>query len=100
MANALSTLAGFKDVSNSNVAPLFLKKNLGKFIFPSVQVYVVDGERLRDDPVEVMTQVQSFLRLKPVIDFSKKIKFVVIFFTLPRLFLALEIRLTTCVCSW
>ena len=38
------------------------------------KVFVVDGERLREDPVEVMTQVQSFLRLKPVIDFSEKIR--------------------------
>ena len=39
------------------------------------QIMIIDGEELKSDPVSVMTRIQMFLKVDPMIDYSKQIRF-------------------------
>ena len=43
------------------------------FIF---QLLILDGDRLKSDPIAVMDKVQMFLRLEPYFDYSIRLKYV------------------------
>lgn len=43
--------------------------------YPPQQVHIIDGESLKIDPIEVMGEVQRFLKLTPVIDYNEHIRF-------------------------
>ncbi|GFO16426.1 bifunctional heparan sulfate n-deacetylase/n-sulfotransferase [Plakobranchus ocellatus] len=43
--------------------------------FPKEQLYLVDGEKLIQDPVSVMNDVQKFIGVTPKIDYKTKIQF-------------------------
>ncbi|ELU16792.1 hypothetical protein CAPTEDRAFT_225180 [Capitella teleta] len=43
--------------------------------YPPKQIMIIDGEKLRSDPVSVMDRVQAFLGLEIYFDYSKKLKF-------------------------
>uniref|UniRef100_A0A0B7BT56 [heparan sulfate]-glucosamine N-sulfotransferase n=1 Tax=Arion vulgaris TaxID=1028688 RepID=A0A0B7BT56_9EUPU len=80
----------YQFVSASNKAPFFLRKarsrclkssayviHLARWLqyFPVNQIYLVDGDELKDDPVSVVNKLQTFLNLQPFIDFSKKLRY-------------------------
>lgn len=43
--------------------------------FPPRQLYIIDGDELKDDPVTVMNKLQKFLRIEPFYDYNQKIRF-------------------------
>lgn len=45
------------------------------FYFPSSQILTIDGEQLRQDPVQVMEQVQMFIGVKTIIDYGARIRY-------------------------
>ena len=38
------------------------------------QMPILDGEKLKNDPVSVMDRVQAFLGLEPYFDYSQRLK--------------------------
>jgi len=38
------------------------------------QLHIIDGEQLRSNPVEVMTELQRFLKVTPPFDYSKHLR--------------------------
>ena len=43
--------------------------------YPSQQFHVIDGEQLKTSPVDVMNDLQRFLKITPIQDYSNLIKF-------------------------
>ena len=41
-----------------------------------MQVYLVDGRALVDSPVKVLSSLQAFLNLQPIVDFGQLIRWV------------------------
>ena len=39
--------------------------------FPSSRFFIVDGDQLKNNPVDVMNSIQSSLRISPVIDYGE-----------------------------
>ena len=40
------------------------------------QLLILDGDKLKSDPIAVMDKVQMFLRLEPYFDYSIRLKYV------------------------
>ena len=38
------------------------------------QIYILDGDQLKDDPIEVMDKLQKYLRIEPYFDYNQKIR--------------------------
>ncbi|KAJ1528835.1 hypothetical protein ONE63_007209 [Megalurothrips usitatus] len=43
--------------------------------YPPQQLHIIDGEQLRNNPVEVMNELQRFLKLSPPFDYSKHLRY-------------------------
>lgn len=43
--------------------------------YPSSQILTIDGDQLKQDPAQVMTQVQSFLQVKTIIDYGTRLRY-------------------------
>lgn len=43
--------------------------------YPPQQIHIIDGENLKTDPIEVMNDVQRFLKLTPVINYADHLRF-------------------------
>lgn len=43
--------------------------------FPPQQMLIIDGEQLRLDPVTSMTKLQHFLKIHPVFDYSRHLRY-------------------------
>ena len=39
------------------------------------QLYIVDGEELKSDPVNIMNKLQHFLNIQPIVDYRRLLKF-------------------------
>jgi hypothetical protein len=43
--------------------------------YKSQNIYIVDGEELKYDPISVMNRLQHFLNIQPIVDYNEKLKF-------------------------
>ncbi|XP_025083666.1 bifunctional heparan sulfate N-deacetylase/N-sulfotransferase-like isoform X2 [Pomacea canaliculata] len=43
--------------------------------FPSRQVFIIDGEQLRNNPIHVMHKLQQFLHVQPYFDYSQHLRY-------------------------
>ncbi|KAL5018439.1 hypothetical protein ScPMuIL_004161 [Solemya velum] len=43
--------------------------------FPTRQLFIIDGEQLRSDPVLTMTHVQRFLHIQPLYNYSQSLRY-------------------------
>ncbi|XP_037073073.1 LOW QUALITY PROTEIN: bifunctional heparan sulfate N-deacetylase/N-sulfotransferase 2-like [Pollicipes pollicipes] len=43
--------------------------------FPPSQLLLMEGDQLKDDPVQVMQKVQEFLQVVPIVDYSRLIEY-------------------------
>lgn len=38
-------------------------------------MYIIDGEQLKLNPIDVLNDLQRFLKIQPIIDYSKQIRY-------------------------
>jgi heparan sulfate N-deacetylase/N-sulfotransferase NDST2 len=43
--------------------------------YPPQQLHIIDGEQLRLNPVEVMNDMQRFLKITPPFDYAKHLRY-------------------------
>lgn len=63
-------------LKNRCLSPGYYSQHLDKWLdfYPSKNLLLLDGERLRSSPAEVMGQVQEFLQLQPILNYSSLLK--------------------------
>ena len=43
--------------------------------YKSQQLLIIDGEKLKSDPIYVMNKLQHFLNVQPIVDYEKLLKY-------------------------
>ena len=43
--------------------------------YEASQLHIIDGEKLKSDPIPVMNELQHFLNVQPLVDYEKLLKF-------------------------
>lgn len=43
--------------------------------YAAQQLHIIDGEQLKTHPIDVMTEVQRFLKITPIMDYSNHLRF-------------------------
>lgn len=66
-----------KDLRNRCLNPGKYAQHLERWLtyYAPQQIHIIDGETLRTDPVDVMTDIQRFLKVSPVIDYSNQLRY-------------------------
>lgn len=66
-----------KDLRNRCLNPGKYAQHLEKWLnfYQNQQLYIIDGEQLKFHPTEVVNELQRFLKLSPIIDFSEKLRY-------------------------
>ncbi len=65
---------------SQNPSELPLDSGVGNFLCPDClctvfyQILLLDGEAVKENPVDVMNEVQKFLGLDPILDYSTMLK--------------------------
>ncbi|XP_059162378.1 bifunctional heparan sulfate N-deacetylase/N-sulfotransferase 3-like [Physella acuta] len=80
----------FEVVSAPETSPRFLKATRNRCLqpgmyavhlarwlqfFPKEQIYIIDADQLANDPVSVLHDLQGFLKVQPVLDYSTKLRY-------------------------
>lgn len=66
-----------KDLRNRCLNPGKYAQHLERWLtyYPPQQIHIIDGENLKTDPIEVMNDVQRFLKLTPTINYADHLRF-------------------------
>lgn len=66
-----------RDLRNRCLNPGKYSTHLDRWLsyFPPQQLSIIDGELLKSNPVEIMNELQRFLKITPVVDYSKHLRF-------------------------
>lgn len=66
-----------RDLRNRCLNPGKYAQHLERWLayYPSQQLHIIDGEQLKTSPVDVMNDLQRFLKLSPIYDYSNQIRF-------------------------
>jgi len=43
--------------------------------YPAQQLHIIDGEQLRLNPIDVMNELQRFLKIQPLLDYSNHLRY-------------------------
>lgn len=43
--------------------------------YPAQQLHIIDGEQLKSNPVDVMNDLQRFLKITPTFDYSNHLRY-------------------------
>lgn len=84
------SLSFFQVITAGDAAPRALKDlrnrclNPGKYAqhlehwlayYPAQQLHIIDGEQLRLNPIDVMNELQRFLKIQPQLDYSHHLRY-------------------------
>ncbi|XP_037933336.1 bifunctional heparan sulfate N-deacetylase/N-sulfotransferase [Teleopsis dalmanni] len=66
-----------KDLRNRCLNPGKYAQHLEHWLayYPAQQLHIIDGEQLRSNPVDVMNDLQRFLKIQPAFDYSNHLRF-------------------------
>lgn len=66
-----------KDLRNRCLNPGKYAQHLERWLayYPAQQLHIIDGELLRQQPVDVMNDLQRFLKLMPAFDYTDHLRF-------------------------
>ncbi|XP_054731807.1 bifunctional heparan sulfate N-deacetylase/N-sulfotransferase [Anastrepha obliqua] len=66
-----------KDLRNRCLNPGKYAQHLEHWLayYPAQQLHIIDGEQLRLNPVDVMNDLQRFLKIQPTFDYSNHLRF-------------------------
>uniref|UniRef100_W8B640 [heparan sulfate]-glucosamine N-sulfotransferase n=1 Tax=Ceratitis capitata TaxID=7213 RepID=W8B640_CERCA len=66
-----------KDLRNRCLNPGKYAQHLEHWLayYPAQQLHIIDGEQLRLNPVDVMNDLQRFLKIQPIFDYSNHLRF-------------------------
>ncbi|XP_011186085.1 bifunctional heparan sulfate N-deacetylase/N-sulfotransferase [Zeugodacus cucurbitae] len=66
-----------KDLRNRCLNPGKYAQHLEHWLayYPAQQLHIIDGEQLRLNPVDVMNDLQRFLKIQPTLDYSNHLRF-------------------------
>ncbi|XP_055528555.1 bifunctional heparan sulfate N-deacetylase/N-sulfotransferase [Wyeomyia smithii] len=66
-----------RDLRNRCLNPGKYAQHLERWLayYPQQQLHIIDGEQLKSNPVEVMMELQRFLKLVPSFDYSEHLRF-------------------------
>lgn len=66
-----------RDLRNRCLNPGKYSQHLERWLsfYPQQQIHIVDGDQLRSNPILVMDQVQKFLKITPIFDFSNHLRY-------------------------
>lgn len=66
-----------KDLRNRCLNPGKYAQHLERWLayYTSQQLHIIDGEQLKSNPIDVMNEVQRFLKISPAYDYSTKLRF-------------------------
>ncbi|KAL1404291.1 hypothetical protein pipiens_000100, partial [Culex pipiens pipiens] len=66
-----------RDLRNRCLNPGKYAQHLERWLayYPQQQLQIIDGEQLKSNPVEVMMELQRFLKLTPTFDYSEHLRF-------------------------
>lgn len=66
-----------RDLRNRCLNPGKYAQHLERWLsfYTPQQLYIIDGESLRKNPVEVMNDLQKFLKIYPPLDYSNHLRF-------------------------
>ncbi|XP_038122096.1 bifunctional heparan sulfate N-deacetylase/N-sulfotransferase [Culex quinquefasciatus] len=66
-----------RDLRNRCLNPGKYAQHLERWLayYPQQQLQIIDGEQLKSNPVEVMMELQRFLKLSPTFDYSEHLRF-------------------------
>jgi heparan sulfate N-deacetylase/N-sulfotransferase NDST2 len=66
-----------RDLRNRCLNPGKYAQHLERWLayYPAQQLHIIDGEQLRSNPVDIMNDLQRFLKLSPIFDYSNHLRF-------------------------
>lgn len=66
-----------RDLRNRCLNPGKYAQHLERWLsyYPAQQVHIIDGEQLRLNPVEVMNDLQRFIKIQPALDYSNHLRY-------------------------
>ncbi|XP_073982493.1 N-deacetylase and N-sulfotransferase sfl [Rhodnius prolixus] len=66
-----------RDLRNRCLNPGRYAQHLERWLlyYPPQQLHIIDGEQLRSNPIEVMDQLQKFLKITPQFDYSTHLRY-------------------------
>ncbi|XP_017843705.2 bifunctional heparan sulfate N-deacetylase/N-sulfotransferase [Drosophila busckii] len=66
-----------KDLRNRCLNPGKYAQHLEHWLayYPAQQLHIIDGEQLRLNPIEVMNELQRFLKIQPLLDYSNHLRY-------------------------
>lgn len=66
-----------RDLRNRCLNPGKYAQHLERWLayYPQQQLHIIDGEQLKTNPVEIMMELQRFLKLSPTFDYSDQLRF-------------------------
>ncbi|XP_076066452.1 N-deacetylase and N-sulfotransferase sfl [Oratosquilla oratoria] len=66
-----------RDLRNKCLNPGMYAKHIERWLdyFPSTQLSIIDGESLRNNPVDVMNRLQRFLKIRPFFNYTEHLRF-------------------------
>ncbi|XP_067643649.1 bifunctional heparan sulfate N-deacetylase/N-sulfotransferase [Eurosta solidaginis] len=72
-----SASKSLKDLRNRCLNPGKYAQHLEHWLayYPAQQLHIIDGEQLRLNPVDVMNDLQRFLKIQPTFDYSNHLRF-------------------------
>lgn len=66
-----------RDLRNRCLNPGKYSTHLDRWLsyFPPQQLHIIDGDLLRSNPIEVMNELQRFLKITPLVDFANHLRY-------------------------
>ncbi|XP_068141948.1 bifunctional heparan sulfate N-deacetylase/N-sulfotransferase [Drosophila tropicalis] len=66
-----------KDLRNRCLNPGKYAQHLEHWLayYPAQQMHIIDGEQLRLNPIDVMNELQRFLKIQPLLDYSNHLRY-------------------------
>jgi heparan sulfate N-deacetylase/N-sulfotransferase NDST2 len=66
-----------RDLRNRCLNPGKYAQHLEKWLayYNNQQLHIIDGEQLKTNPIDVMSDLQRFLKISPVLDYSNILRF-------------------------
>ncbi|KAK7500900.1 hypothetical protein BaRGS_00007780 [Batillaria attramentaria] len=66
-----------RELRNRCLEPGMYYQHLMRWLdyFPARQLFIIDGEQLRNDPIHVMHKLQQFIHIQPYFDYSQHLRY-------------------------
>ncbi|EEB17253.1 heparan sulfate N-deacetylase/N-sulfotransferase, putative [Pediculus humanus corporis] len=71
------SLRPLRELRNRCLNPGKYAQHLERWLsyYPAQQLHIIDGDRLKLNPLEIMNELQKFLKISPPFDYSKRLRY-------------------------